>query len=143
MKTLTALILLCIAAGCATAPQRQPTSRLQPMMIDDSTPALAWAATFGPGEPAPSEVSEERGILTRSWQWVQDNPGKTAAIIVGGYLVYEHVLNDDSDGGGNRDTIIISAGRDASVSITQTDRSNNDSSNRPSTAAPFFPPPAQ
>lgn len=135
MKTLILLPILAILySGCAT-------SRIQPVVVDETRPGLAWAATFGPGEPAPSEV--EGGILTRSWEWVKDNPGKTAAIVVGGYLVYEYVLKDDSGNGGSHDTIIVNAGRDASVSITQTDRSNNDSSNRPSTATPFFPPQVQ
>lgn len=127
-------LLALLYSGCAT-------SRIQPVVVDETKPGIMWAADFGPGEPMEPVV--EGGIVARSWQWVQDNPGKTAAIVVGGYLVYEYVIKDDSDKGGNHDTIIVNAGRDASVSITQADRSNNDSSNRPATATPFFPPPVQ
>jgi hypothetical protein len=140
MKMILTLITVATLTGCATLDTS--TSRIQPHVIDETMPGFVWAATFGPGEPPQAEVMEDRGLIGRSVDWVKENPWQAAAVTVGAYIVYDQFIDTGSGGSqSNSDTIIVHAGRDASVTFTQTDRSNNDSSNRPATAQPFFPPP--
>jgi len=94
------------------------------------------------GETAVPE--KQPGILSRSLQVAKENPWKTgiATFLVADYAAGNGIdafgLFSDGDEAG-RPTVNVS-GENNTVTITDNANSGNDQSNRPATAAPFFPP---
>lgn len=116
-------------------------------------PEYIWTivevADTGEAVVAPKPV-ERRGILSQVGYSFQERPVVSTLTTVGGILGLDYLkdgeinlfglLGDSDDGSGGSGVSLNVGGDNNVINITENNSSLNDSSNRPATAAPFFPP---
>jgi len=112
----------------------------------DLLPVPQWTQPVVAQNGGPEIMPEKKpGILSRSLEVAKENPWPTgiAAFLLADYATGGGInafgLLGGDDSGGKRPTVNVSGERNV-VTITDNTNSGNDNSNRPSTAAPFFPP---
>ena len=106
----------------------------------------------------PPTEEPEQGRIARTWEWVQENPGKSALIAVGAILAIDYAQDGSlsffglRDGGGgnqpniqitdNRGTVVVAGGNitQDSGNSQRTDTRTTTDTRTDSTSPPAFPP---